>query len=161
MIADIQCCSADELADQIRYLEATPVSGIAMRLQRGQCRLSKGVVRSIADLGALKTEFGQIGRLIPGADQGEKKFLVSEIVPLLLANRGVDDDLLAKINVFLQRDEREIKYNVTVVRVNKDLIIKDGNKRSIAFYERRKSLTAQVSYPVFLVEFVSSSVADV
>src|SRR5436309_3088040 len=106
LIEDIQPCSSAELADQIGYLAATPVGGIAMRLQLGQCRLSKGVVRSHAELGALKTEFGQIGPLFPPTQQGERKFLVCEILPLLRANPGIGDDLKTKIEAFLHSDER-------------------------------------------------------
>jgi len=161
MIADIKLCTASELADQIRYLSPTPVSDIAKLLQSGQCRLSQGVIRSLADLGALKTEFGAIGPLTPPAMQGEKKFRVREILSLLHANPGIDVDLHTKIDAFLQDDEGNIDYNVTVMRLNNDLIIKDGNKRSIAFYERRRGSTEQIDYPVFLVEYTIGAFSQI
>jgi hypothetical protein len=154
VIEDLQPCSPSELKAQIAYLAATPVAGIAVALAGGQCRLSKGVVRSLAFLGSLKTEFGQLGTMTPPVTQGEPKFRVSEVLPTLRQLRESGVNLLARIEAFLQMDEAEIEYNVTVLRFGPDLIIKDGNARSIAFYERRKGTPDQIVYPVFLVEVV-------
>jgi tetratricopeptide (TPR) repeat protein len=65
MIERIQPCSPSELEAQIAYLASTPVAGIARLLESGKCKLSKGVVRSLAVLGSLKTEFGQLGTISP------------------------------------------------------------------------------------------------
>lgn len=101
MIEEIRVCSPSEVEAQIRYLERTPVAGIARMLEAGRCRLSKGVVRSLTSLGALKTEFGQLGTIPPPAMSGEQKFRVSEVLSAL---RQLPDSggLLRRIEAFLQ-----------------------------------------------------------
>src|SRR5205807_442764 len=113
-----------ELEAQMAYLARTPVAGIARLLESGQCRLSKGVVRSLAVLGSLKTEFGQLGTIPPPPTSGEQKFRVAQVLPALrqLSDGG---DLLRRIEAFLHMDEAHIEYNVTVIRLGKELIVKD------------------------------------
>ena len=154
MIHDIEDCVPEEVQCQIAYLAQTPVRGIASLLERGQCTLKKGVIRSLKYLGGLKTEFGAIGPLIPSAEEGEKKFLVSEIVPILKANPEVEDNgLLVAIEDFIAKDKRgEVTYNVTIFDNGYEYIIKDGDKRSIAFYENNKTFNGDIiDYPVFVV----------
>jgi hypothetical protein len=154
MIHDIKECVSKEVQSQIAYLAQTPVRGIASLLRSGQCMLSKGVIRSLNYLGELKTEFGQIGPLIPSAEEGEKKFRVSEIVPILKANPKVQDNgLLVAIEEFMAKDKRgEVSYNVTIFDTGSEYIIKDGDKRSIAFYENNKTFNSDIiDYPVFVV----------
>jgi len=135
-------------------LEATPVRVIAKLLRTGQCTLKSGIVRSLAQLGALKTEFGHIGVLLPPTVHGERKFRVCEVGPVLRSNAGVDNGgLLREIDAFIAKDERgEVQYNVTIFRQGTDLVVKDGNKRTIAFYERRKGSSDEIEFPVFIVE---------
>jgi hypothetical protein len=154
MIHNIKNCVQDEVRDQIAYLANTPVRGIASLLQREQYVLKKGVIRSLNYLGGLKTEFGEIGPLIPGAEEGEKKFLVSELVPVLKEHPEVEDNgLLKEIEEFMAKDKRgEVSYNVTIFDFGSEYIIKDGDKRSIAFYENnRTSGSDTIDYPVFIV----------
>ncbi|MES9838687.1 MAG: hypothetical protein AB2653_09440 [Candidatus Thiodiazotropha endolucinida] len=155
MIHDIEDCVPEEVQYQITYLAKTPVRGIASLLLSGRCTLKKGVIRSLKYLGGLKTEFGEIGPLIPSAKEGEKKFLVSEIVPILKANPEVEDNgLLVAIEDFMAKDKRgEVTYNnITIFDIGQEYIIKDGDKRSIAFYENNKTHNSDiVDYPVFVV----------
>lgn len=153
MIADLVECSESETQDQIGYLAGTTVQGIAYLLQSGQCTLKKGVVHSLNYLGNLKTEFGKIDGLIPSATEGEKKFRVSEIVPMLKANPIVNDDgLLDGIEGFIEKDRlAEVEYNAMIFDFGNEFIIKDGNKRTIAFYENRKDSDKDViEYPVYI-----------
>jgi len=153
MIEDLEECSEREIQDQIAYLEGTPVRGIADLLRNGQCTLKKGVVRSLNRLGNLKTEFGEIGTLIPSATEGDKKFRVSEVVPTLRTNPNVDDGgLLAEIEDFIEKDRLgKVEYNVTIFDFGNEFIMKDGNKRTIAFYENRKdSGIDYIEYHVYL-----------
>lgn len=156
VIADIENCSAEEIQKQIAYLAKTPVRGIAELLRSAKCTLKKGIVRSLIYLGGLKTEFGQVGPLIPSAEDGEQKFRVSEILPILRANPGVDDGgLLRAIEVFIEKDRRgEVEYNVTIFNFGNEFVIKDGDKRTIAFYENRKGLGSDaIEFPVFIVSW--------
>lgn len=157
MISDLRDCTEQELQAQINYLEGTPVRGIAELLRTGQCVLKRGSVPTFTHLGALKTEFGQIGPLVPNATDGETKFRVAELVPLLRNNSGVDDGLLQKIDAFVEKDKRgEVDYNVTIFDHGNDLVIKDGNKRTVAFFERRKgSSNDAIAFPVFVVQQAS------
>ena len=154
-------CSPEETQRQMDYLSSTPVSGIAQLLRSGRCVLKKGIVCSLQFLGNLKTEFGQIGLLTPGQRNGEEKFLVSEIVPMLRANPIVSDGgLLNKIEAIMEREAKnEIEFNITLMLWNGETIVKDGNKRTIAFFENRKNLNqAEVSYEVYLVVPAQNSV---
>ena len=152
VIEDLRPCSPAELQAQIAYLRSTPVAGIGEALAHGQCKFSKGVVRSLALLGSLKTEFGQLGTMVPPITQGEQKFRISEVLPVLRQLPEGGGDLLARIKRFLKIDEADIEYNVTVVRIGGELIVKDGNARAIAFYERRKGTQDGIDFPIFLVE---------
>jgi hypothetical protein len=154
MITNVEGCSEEEAQAQIRYLAQTPIRGIAELLESGRCRLKKGVVSSLIALGSLNTEFGQIGSLVPSVSNEERKFRVSEIVPLLRSNPDADERLLQKIEAFVAADKRgEVKYNVTIFNYGDALVIKDGNKRTIAFYERRKeSASDDIEFFVYIVE---------
>jgi len=148
-------CSTDETQRQINHLSSTPVSGIAELLRSRRCVLKKGVVSSLQYLGSLKTEFGQIGPLVPAQKTGERKFLVSEIVPILRANRNIPDDgLLQRIEAVIKKEAKnEIEFNITLLLCNGEIIIKDGNKRTIAYYENRKNLNqTAINYEVYVVE---------
>lgn len=160
MIEDLRVCSEKELREQIVYLEHTPVRGIADLLIEKQCSLNKGVVRSLKYLGNLKTEFGEIGTLIPNTTEDEKKFRVSEVMPILRANPKIDYDLLDAIETLIQQDRAgNIVYNVTVFGVGNEYIVKDGDKRTIAFYENRKSSESDViKYPVYVVTWTQISI---
>lgn len=157
MVEQIEPCSLSELKAQIAYLEKTPVACIAQLLETGQCQLSKGVVRSLAVLGSLKTEFGQLGTLTPPPASGEPKFRVAQVLPAL---RQLPDggDLRNRIEMFLRMNEADIDYNVTIMRIGPDFIVKDGNARTIAYYERRKDTVGPFVYHVFLVDIVHDGV---
>lgn len=48
--------------------------------------------------------------------------------------------------------KNEIEFNVTVFSWNGESIVKDGNKRTIAFFENRKLLNdVEINYEVYLV----------
>lgn len=154
MFNTLKQCGPDETQRQIYYLSSTPVDAIADLLRCGQYTLKKGVVSDMQQLGSLKTEFGQIGSLIPSQSNGEHKFLVSEVVPLLRANRGVPDaGLLRKIEAIMEKETKhEIEYNITVFVWNGEYIVKDGNKRTIAFFENRRNMDDnEVHYEVYVV----------
>lgn len=155
MFANIRLCEPEEKQRQIDYLSTTPVAGIAELLRSGRCVLKKGTVSSLQILGKLKTEFGSIGPLVPSSKTGEAKFLVSEIVPVLRANPEVcDDGLLKNIQAIIEKEAKnEIEFNNTVLLLSNEPILKDGNKRTISFFENRKhSNQDKISYEMFLVE---------
>lgn len=152
MIQGVEQCSNEETNAQIEYLISTPVSGITEYLINGQLKLSKGNVESLEFLGSLKTEFGVIGSIVPKSMEGQKKFRVSELVPALKNHPTVDDGGLLKKIESIASNVNEIEFNITVLALGNELIIKDGNKRTIAFYENRKeSLNRDICYPVYIV----------
>src|SRR6266508_2644623 len=116
-------CSEAEIEAQIAYLSATPVSGLADALRVRRLRMRQGVVRSLRALGNLKTEFGELGPLIPSPMEGEPKFRIHEVVPTLRANPTADPDLLRCIEQFIEKDRRgAVVYNVTILRSVADRI---------------------------------------
>lgn len=136
----------------------TPVADIASLLLNSHCVLKKGNIRSLRYLGNLKTEFGAIGPLFPSAHEGEKKFRVSEMAPVLIANPEVEDNgLLQAIEKLMAKDERgEVSYNVTILDCGAEYLIKDGNKRTIAFFENKRAAGIDnILYPVFVVSVMA------
>ncbi len=132
----------------------TPVKQLAEYLRNGQLKLSKGKVNSLYYLGNLKTEFGVIGDIVPKTSEGEVKFTVSELVPALRNNPDVNDDgLLNKIEAIIEKEKNnEIEFNVTVLSLKNELVLKDGNKRTVVFYENRRTNLGQViNYPVYVL----------
>ncbi len=84
-------------------------------IDSGHLSVWRGIVARMEDLGRLRTEFGEIGRLRPRLG----KFLVSELVPTLRANRDVQDDhLLLKIESLIEPvQEGIVQMNVTILRL--------------------------------------------
>ena len=63
MFRDGRSCSREEVANQICYLAQTPVSAIAQSLSAGESLLVVAKIRSVVELGSLKTLFGQAGAI--------------------------------------------------------------------------------------------------
>jgi hypothetical protein len=153
VITDLHQCSDAQLREQINYLRSTPVAGIARLLDEGRCCLMAGTIRSLTMLGSLKTEFGQIGCLKAPHGPGERKFRVAEVLPLLEANPGIDAPMLRSIRFFMLKDEcAELVLNTTILNLGSDLVIKDGNKRTIAFFERRRASGDDIAFRVHVVQ---------
>lgn len=153
MIEIVRECTPEETARQVRYLELTPVRGISALLKTGQCKLSIGIERCIGDLGALRTEFSTLGLLQSRDLTGEDKFRLRDIVPLLRTNPGNEDcdKMLAKVQQWIEKDARgEIDYNSTVIFEAGEPVLKDGNHRTLAFFERRKHVEEMIVFPVFV-----------
>jgi hypothetical protein len=158
MLTNLKACSVEAARTQAEYLRATPVSGLADLLDRQWLTLFAAEIESLEALGKLKTEFGPIGRLQPVATTGEKKFTVSELVPALRANPDVDDGgLLQRIERIIELEEMgAIEYNTTILDDGSELVIKDGNKRTIAYFERFRSRSTVEVLRVFVLRPKSS-----
>ena len=151
----IRKCGEEETQNQIEFLSNTPVAQLAELLREGKCILKKALICSLQQLGGLKTEFGQIGPLVPSARSGAIKFRVSELVPTLRSNLHVaDNGLLERIEAIMEKEaENAIPFNITVLLLNGEAIVKDGNKRTIAFFEnRREQNIDEIHYEVFLIQ---------
>jgi len=149
-------CEAGELKQQINYLKNTPVKGLSDLLKQGELQLGYTFINSIDALGALKTEFGAIDTLAPQSCNGEKKFLVSDIYSALCSNPSIDDGgLLQSIEeIRIAESNNEVEFNITALFQNNELVIKDGNKRTIAFYEnRRNSHPLKMNFKLFVAWF--------
>ena len=107
MIKHIKKCSKVEIENQAKYLMDTPVSGIVQYLRNGQLKLSKGIVESLRSLGDIKTEFGEIGSIVPNATEGELKFTISELVPALKNNPSVNDGGLLNAMGAIEEKQRK------------------------------------------------------
>lgn len=150
MIRIVAECRPDEAEAQAKYLAVTPVAGLADHIRSRRLRVLRGIVESVQTLGQLKTEIGSIGRLTPR----DGKFLVSELLPVLRANSDVEDGgLCAAIEALFEPVRLgNVSMNVTVLSANFDQVVKDGNKRTVAFYEiTRESNVNEISFPVFVL----------
>jgi len=158
VVDNIIGCSIDEIQTQIQYLAQTPVAGIARLLWKQQAVLKKGIIQSLRCLGTLKTEFGEMARSVPQATSGERKFRVAELLDLLNGPDCPDNALLSGVKNFISMDARgEVIYNVTLLFRAGEYLIKDGNKRTMAFYSRRReSREDRIYFPVYIVEVEGS-----
>ena len=98
----------------------------------------------------MHTEFGEIGRLVPK----NTKFLVAELLPVHRTNSDVDDGgLLQKIEALVEPvRSASVEMNITILCTQSGYLVKDGNKRTVAFYEiGLKSGTDAISFPVFVL----------
>jgi hypothetical protein len=91
--------------------------------------------------------------LKPPPDCGRVTFTVSEVLPLLRGRRSADPGMLHSIEAFMGGDAAgTVEYNVTILRSRDKLMLVDGNKRTIAFYERRRGGEDMIEYPIFVIE---------
>lgn len=149
-------CEVSEVKEQIDYLRNTPVKRLSDLLKQGKLQLGFTFINSIEALGTIKTEFGPIDILMPQSNSGDKKFLVSEIYFALCSKPDIDDaGLLQAIEeIRIAESNNEIEFNVTALLQNNELVIKDGNKRTIAFYENRRiNNHKKINFKLFVVWF--------
>lgn len=141
MLTNLNRCSVEEARAQAEYLRATPVYGLADLMDQSCLALFRAEIASLKAFGELKTEFGPIGRLQPRARTGQKKFTVSELVPTLRANPEVNEGgLLQRIEKIIELEEvGAIECNTTVVDDGLELVMKDGHKRTVAYFGRFRS----------------------
>lgn len=155
MFKSIRKCGKEETQNQIEYLSNTPVFKLAELLREEKCTLSKGLLCSLKQLGDLKTEFGQIGLLVPTTTSGAIKFRVCELVSILRSNPHITDNgLLERIEAIMEKEAANaIPFNITVLQLNGEVVVKDGNKRTIAFFENRRNQSVdEIHYEIFLVQ---------
>lgn len=155
MIADIVICGTQETQNHMDYLEQTPVRGLADLLRFGGYVLKKGNIISLKYLGSLKTEFGELGGINSGKVFDRNKFLVREVMTILRRSDCSDKKSLSSIEYFMKMDEAgELEFKITIFHDNTEYIIKDSNKRAVAFYERRKKINENnIIFPFYLIDF--------
>lgn len=150
MLTDLHRCSADEVARQATYLAATPVSDVAAALLSGRAHLSRASVRSLRDLGSLETIFGSLGHARPRP--GQDRFRVKDILQVLESSQA-DPKMLRDIKGFMASDANgAVEYNITILRSSTRLTLIDGNKRSVAFFERRRGTEPPIDFAVWVVD---------
>jgi hypothetical protein len=149
---DLAECTPEQVTAQARYLANTPVSNIAELVASGQARLWSAKIQSLLELGAIETIFGNVGTLKPPG--AARRFRVSEVRDVLEKHGLADPRMRADIDSFMASDaEGQVDYNVTIVRSAGELVIVDGNKRTIAFFERRRNAGSdRIDFPAFVVD---------
>lgn len=158
MITYIENCGIRETEELICYLEKTPVKELANLLRSKNYELKKGNITSIEDIGSLKTKFGELGEIQSIEVFNRDKFLVKEVIPILMRTENHSNKYAQKalneIKEFIIKDKAdELEYKISIFQeVNAGYVIEDGNKRSIAFYERRKTNEKNISFPIYLID---------
>lgn len=123
---------------------------MADALLSGQARLSEASVRSLHDLGTLDTIFSELGSARP--QPGQERFKVKDVMQVLESHRA-DPKMLSAIKGIIASDANgTVEYNITVLRSSTGLTLIDGNKRSIAFFERRRGTKTPIDFAVWVVE---------
>ncbi len=147
-------CGIQEKQNLIRYLENTPISGLVNGLRSGVFVLKKGNIISLEYLGSLKTEYGDLGGIISREIIKRSKFLVSEVMAILKRPDCSDEKSLDSIEFFIKKNEaEECEYIISIFHDKTDYIIKDGNKRAVAFYEKRKAINKDnITFPIYIIE---------
>lgn len=152
MIKIVRECSIDESNRLKLYLQNTPVAGLVQYIHNGILNPHKGIVDSIDVLGNLKTEFGNIDNKSSMEIYNRNKFLVKELYPLLTKNPQLDPDMLDSINYFRKNWNNLNDKIITVLKVNDEFCLKDGDKRAIAFYENQKEKSNNQSLEIILLK---------
>ena len=98
-------------------------------------------------LGALKTEFGQIGPYVCSETDRQAKFSVAEVLPLLWKDPNADSAMLASIEALIvAHREGLVEYNITLFQIGDSVIIKDGNKRTIAYHAAQQGAEDRILF---------------
>ena len=150
VLTNLRGCSIDEVTRQAAYFPAIPVNTVADALLSGQARLSRASLCSLHDLGTLATIFGTLGTERPQPRQ--ERFTVMDVMQVLESKRA-DPKMLGEIKGFMASDANDVvDYNITIVRSSIGLTLIDGNKRNIAFFERRRGIETPIDFAVWVVD---------
>ncbi len=150
MIKDIVVCSPEERHWLSVYLKNSNALNFARRILEGNVSVHKGFIRSLYDLSSLHSAFGKQdwGMDEPG------KFLISEVYPLMVSPSCPDVSFLAKVQEYMGKiKSNQMEFVITILKRGRHLMVVDGNKRTIAYFEIIKQVENKIiNYPVFLLQ---------
>ena len=165
MVEDLKYCDKNETDNIANYLLNSSVPTCGEALLRGQMILSKGIIKSLEDLGNFKTLTGEIPEsAITGSKRptppknkfdGEKKYLVNEQIPFMDGTDINDGGHIQKIKTYISQmgTKDQPKFIITAIHKDNDYMFVDGNKRSIAFYEySKKREISDIDYQIYILE---------
>jgi len=151
-IVDKRVCTKAEIQKLILYLSETPVRWIVDKII-GSAEVSKGYIVKRSELGAANTIWRNLGGI-----QSEDYYRVDQVVGVVRENRNKDNDkLLNIINEYKKMLAlNDIELIITIFEVDKEHVIVDGCKRSVAFYEyKTQQHVENIRYPVYVVKKTS------
>ena len=130
-------CSPEEIEWLRAYLaeNAKPVWLYVCGLIREDPRITKGGVSGTKEIGELKTVWSTLGN-IPNS----RKFFVREVIHILQdrqnENHNKAEEHLQKIEDYMKLlDKGELQLIITLEESKNDLMILDGNTRTVAYFE--------------------------
>lgn len=101
----------------------------------------------------MQTIFQKPGYLEARSSVGREFFLVSDVLPTLRRADHPDDQVLCSVELFMAKDAAgTLELTVTVLHQDGAYVVLDGNKRAVAFYERRMGAGPdETALPIYLI----------
>jgi hypothetical protein len=140
LVTDHQACQPEEVANLRDYhIRCSHVKNIVVPLIDAKAPVYKAKVKGLANIGSLKTFFGNIGHAYCKALFGNDRHRVSQVLEMLRNpnyNMHPDiGDMGRKLNQYKYQFALSTSDpKVTIVDSQNDVLIADGNKTAIAAY---------------------------
>ncbi len=160
LVTDHQACTSQEVVNLRAYLhQHSHVSHIVLPLIDAGAPVFKAKVKGLANIGSLKTFFGNIGYAYSQPLFGTDRHRVSQVIEVLRnPNYNMHPDI-GKIGQKLNDYKYEFALptsnpKVTIVDSQNNVLIADGNKTAIAayMYALERSSSA-FELPVYYINF--------
>jgi len=146
-------CTNEEITELQHYLKGTPVFNLTNYFEKNHTLVYKGVIESNIDLGKTKTIWSNLGGVLSKSEYSSDKFLVKQVCSTLKNPNCKDKGTLVKIKEYTQLlVNKKLEMKVTLLETNNQLIICDGNKRAVAWFEYfLKCKSTNIRLPVFII----------
>lgn len=150
MIKDVVACTPEEKRRLSEHLETSNVYYYAPHVKDGRIPAFTGFIKSLSDLGSLPSFFHKRDW---GVDE-PCTFLVGEVAPLMMGPRCPDPTFMPKVREFMDTIESgKMEFIVTIEKKNNCLMVVDGNKRTIAYFELMKQMGKEnINYQIYLLQ---------
>jgi hypothetical protein len=147
-ISNCRLCSETEKEKLKLYLYDTPVCWLVRYIENG-AEILKGELESTETLGQIRTIWSTLGHINKSPD----KFLVREVLTTLHKYDCGDIKTLQLIQEYKSLiAENKLEIIITLLKQNDDIIICDGNKRAVAYYEYLiEKERNKMTLPVYIV----------
>jgi hypothetical protein len=148
-----ESCSLEERGSHIKYLTKTPVYDF-LKPHFKNCVISTGKIESCNNVGKTKTIWHDLGGILSEREYGTSTFLVEQVIPVLKKPQCNDkNENLKKIKEYIQFiPDPNFEIKITLLENNNQILICDGNKRAVAWYEHfSKCGINNVNLPVYII----------
>jgi hypothetical protein len=134
-IVHCRTCTPKEISELRAYLSTTPVRWLVGVIDGG-ARVSKGEVKSLSQVGRLRTIWGDLGGVRSDHEYGLEKFLVGQVMAVLKKPQCTDKERLDRIENYVKLfANNQLDLKITLMEDRSGITICDGNTRVVACFE--------------------------